>query len=99
MVRWVEAGGDPEAFWRQTPRLLDLFFDGKAAAARELRRLAAWTAWHAGVLSKSKETPSLAKLLGEDAPPARRQTAAEQFAIAASWNTRLGGKVIYRDTV
>ena len=97
LVNWIEAGGDPDAYWRQTPRLLALFFEGKASAAKTERRNRAWLAWHSGYLSQARKLPSLDELIGEDAPPPRRQTPAEQLALAMRWNEQLGGKVIYRD--
>lgn len=77
-----------------------MFFEGKARAAKELRRLAAWTAWHSGVLSQARKIPPLSDLMrGDDEPaPSRRQTPEQQLSIAMAWNAYLGGKVVYRDT-
>lgn len=79
-----------------------MFFEGKARAARETRRLAGWHAWHAGMIARAAKPPSLDDLLGPDADgekrPKRKQTPEEQLSIAMAWNAKLGGKVIYRDT-
>lgn len=76
-----------------TPRLLAAFFQGKANAGIERKRLAAWVAWHAGAIAAADKIPPLDDLMPTDTRRRRKQTPAEQFAIALRWNAQLGGKV------
>jgi len=79
-----------------------MFFEGKARAAREQRRLVAWHAWNSGILSQSTKPPTLEDFMGpaEDAEPEppRKKSGDELWAIAQAWNEKLRGKVIYRDS-
>lgn len=61
---WVELDLDPDAFWRQTPRLFAAITKGRMNALEREQRGRAWLAWHAGLIGRMKRPPSLGELSG-----------------------------------
>ncbi|GLK49489.1 hypothetical protein GCM10017620_24620 [Brevundimonas intermedia] len=70
---WVEAGFDPESYWRQTPRLYDIAIRARIRVREQEQQGRAWLAWHVAALPKMKRFPGLKELLGQR-PKARVQT-------------------------
>lgn len=71
----MELGFDPEAYWRQTPRLVLEAFEARARAAETERRRSLWLAHetarlHTFAVHSPNKLPTLASLLGE-APKAQ----------------------------
>lgn len=99
LAQWSECDGDPQAFWRQTPRLLKAFFDGKASAAEMAFRHRAWLAWHVAGLPGSRQMQGTFDAflrglgLGAKAATPGRQTPDEQLAFAKAWHAKLGGTI------
>ncbi|MBX3482546.1 hypothetical protein [Phenylobacterium sp.] len=58
-MSWCGLGADPDAFWRQTPRTLLLFFKGKMQAADREGREKRYLAWYTAMLPNLKKPPSL----------------------------------------
>lgn len=60
----MEAGFDPDAYWRQTPRLFDIAIRARIRVKEQDQQGRAWLAWHIAALPKMKRFPSLKDLLG-----------------------------------
>jgi uncharacterized phage protein (TIGR02216 family) len=61
--------GPPEAFWRLTPKQLQLAIKGALKALERDHHGRAWLAWHVGVLSQPlKKFPKLEDLIGPPKP-------------------------------
>lgn len=60
----MEAGFDPDAFWRQTPRLFDIAIRARIRVKEQDQQARAWLAWHVAALPKMKRFPGLSDLLG-----------------------------------
>lgn len=60
----MEAGFDPDAYWRQTPRLFDIAIRARIRVKEQDQQGRAWLAWHIAALPKMKRFPSFKDLLG-----------------------------------
>lgn len=65
----MEAGGCPDRFWRQTPRLIRTYIKGRNAAAKQRQRLAMSQAWYTAMLYRADTIPPLAELMGDPVEP------------------------------
>lgn len=83
MTFWVEIGLDPDAFWRQTPKLFSALVAGRLNAMKREHREFAWLAWHMAVLPNVKTMPTIDDLAGSK-PIARRQSPAEVKSVFQS---------------
>lgn len=86
MGLWIEAGFDPDAFWRQTPRLYDIAIQAKTRAADAQHRQDAWLALTTAALvrrDRKAPWPTLEQLTAKP-KAARKQTPEEMKAAFAS---------------
>lgn len=74
-----------------TPRLIALWFAGRAEAANTEDRLRRWAVWHTAALPKARRFPSL-KSFGGEAPKPARKTSAQMEAFAATMAAKGFGK-------
>lgn len=65
----MELGGDPEAFWLQTPLTYGAFVKGRIRAAEEVQKGRLWLAYHTAALSRAKTLPPFAELAGGRSDP------------------------------
>jgi len=54
---WCEVGGDPDAFWHQTPRLFRIYVEAKVRAAENDHKGRAWLAYHTAILGRMQKPP------------------------------------------
>jgi hypothetical protein len=82
----VDGGFDPDSFWRQTPRRLDIVL--KSIVNRRAREHdhRAWLAWHTALLPHLTPFPPLSDLLSTSVQEQRAQTVEEQISIAMAWS-------------
>lgn len=83
---WAEAGFDPDGFWRQTPRTLDVILTGYVQRRRIEQEQALSLAWHIEALARAKRLPTLEKLLGRhEARVPVSQSNDEMLAALRAW--------------
>jgi hypothetical protein len=85
---WVEAGQNPDGFWRQTPRSFAAVLVGAARRRETEQQRLAWAVWHIEALHRSKRLPKLADLTGKRDRPVRRQSWQELEALCRAWAAR-----------
>ena len=87
-------GGDPDAFWRQTPRFIGLFIDAKVRAAKTEQQARAWTVWHNAALPRLKQFPAFDRFVnGQPKPTGRQQSAEDQKQMLIAMTLAMGGTV------
>lgn len=81
----MQAGFDPDAFWRQTPRLFQFIILGRAEERDFQRKRDLAQAHLIAVLTRmdGKKFPTLAKLLGNETPKSIMSTDEIKGAFAA----------------
>lgn len=89
----MEAGFDPDAFWRQTPRLYGIVLRARGEAAETEHKYRAWLAHTTASLMgfahhAPKKMPKLETLTGERPAP-RVQTPEEMQAVFAAIRAEL----------
>ena len=97
MTEWVAAGQSPDAFWRQTPRMVGLVLDGARQRHERETELAIVAAWQTARLTMTgyhspKKFPPLARVLPRKARAARVQDWRDIQATARLWCAVGGGK-------
>lgn len=94
---WVECGLDPDAFWRQTPRLIKLTITARMRALENQHNDRAWAMWYGAALTRTnKRFPPLTDFLSSKQAPERRrrQTWQQQRMVAQWWTAALGGEFV-----
>lgn len=90
----MAVGGDPDRFWRSTPREFLAFLRGARQRLEAEHRRDAWVVWHNAVLVRTamvapKKLPTFASFVKQVAKPLkerrRRQTIAEMEAALVAW--------------
>jgi hypothetical protein len=82
----VRGGLDPDSFWRQTPRRLDIVFTALERRAADEHDGRAWLAWHVAILPYAKPLPPLSELMSGSADLPKVQSINEQISIATAWS-------------
>lgn len=77
LAQWVELGGDPEAFWRQTPRAWRAFVKGRSAAAADAHKARVWLAYHTALFQRVKTLPEFESLMASRAEKTEAMTPAQ----------------------
>jgi hypothetical protein len=80
----VTVGFDPDSFWHQTIRTIEIAMQGKNEAARIEHNKRVWMIWHLAALQRSKKMRSLKSMMMKKRP--RVQSIEEQQAIMAGWS-------------
>lgn len=87
-------GGDPDRFWRLTPRETQREFEAMGRKAENEHRARAWLAWNTATMPNWRKIPSLADFLQikKSAPRiAPRQSADVQLAQMKAIHVAFGG--------
>jgi len=86
----VSGGGNPDQFWRSTPREVLAFLEGVQLRLEREHQARAWLAWHIAALPRAKRLPKLEDLLGKREQAVKRpKSSAEIEALVRRW---LGGE-------
>lgn len=98
IIDWVAAGFDEAAFWRQTPRTLDLCFRGAAQRALRERQNTFSAVWHIEALARSgKKFPKHDAFVQPEKKAAREPMNPALIAARLRAHTVVnGGKIIKR---
>lgn len=86
--RWIQAGGDPDRFWRLTPGEMDREARAMIARLKSEREFRAWEVWTNAQLGRvdAKKFPELPDFLAAARGETKRQqTPEEMAAIARQW--------------
>jgi hypothetical protein len=75
---WVRCGGDSDQFWHQTPRIIIAVIAANNEQHSENWKQAVTQAWLTDRLSRLKEPPELAEMLGD---PVQEETDEQREAI------------------
>lgn len=84
----MDAGQDPDRFWRTTPREASIILRGAAHKITREHELAAWLAWHVAALSRQEKLPPLRSVMPKAKSTAKRSSNdnwQSKYAAFAAW--------------